>query len=229
MGKTRDLFKKIRDTKRIFHAKMGLIKDRNAMDLTEAEDTKKRWQEYTELYKKDLQNPDNHDGVITHPEPDILECEVKWALGSITMNKVSGGDGIPVELFQVLKDDAVKVLHSICQQIWKTQQWPQDWKRSVFIPIPNKGNAKECSNYHTTALISHTSKVILQARFQQYVNLELPDVQAGFRKGRGTRDQIANTSWIIEKARVSEKTSISVLLTMPKPLTVWITIKCGKF
>ena len=229
MGKTRDLFKKIRDTKRIFHAKMGLIKDRNAMDLTEAEDTKKRWQEYTELYKKDLQNPDNHDGVITHPEPDILECEVKWALGSITMNKASGGDGIPVELFQVLKDDAVKVLHSICQQIWKTQQWPQDWKRSVFIPIPNKGNAKECSNYHTTALISHTSKVILQARFQQYVNLELPDVQAGFRKGRGTRDQIANTSCIIEKARVSEKTSISVLLTMPKPLTVWITIKCGKF
>ena len=146
------------------------IKDRNGMDLTEAEDIKKKWQEYTEkLYKKDLHDPDNHDGVITHLEPDILECEVKWALGSITMNKATGGDGIPVELFQILKDDAVKVLHSICQQIWKTQQWPKDWKRSVFIPIPKKGNTKECSNYHTIALISHTSKVmlkILQARLQ---------------------------------------------------------------
>ena len=137
------------------------------MDLTETEDIKKRWQEYIELYKKDLHNPDNHDGVITHLELDILECEVNWALGSITMNKTSGGDGIPVELFQILKDDAVKVLHSIYHQIWKTQQWPQDWKRSVFIPIPKKGNAKECSNYHTIALISHASKVmlkILQAR-----------------------------------------------------------------
>ena len=148
MGKTRDLFKKIRDTKGIFHAKMATIKDRNGMDLTEAEDIKKRWQEYTELYKKDLHGPDNHDGVITHLKPDILECEVKWALGSITMNKASGGDEIPVELFQVLKDDAVKVLHSICQQIWKTQQWPQDWKRSVSIPIPKKGNTK---NAQTTA------------------------------------------------------------------------------
>ena len=147
MRKTRDLFKKIRDTKRIFHAKMGSIKDRNGIDLTEAEDIKKRWQEYTEeLYKKDLHNPDNHDGVITHLEPDILECKVKWASGSITTNKASGGDGIPVELFQILNDDSVKVLHSICQHIWKTQQWPQDWKRSVFIPIPKKGNAKECSN-----------------------------------------------------------------------------------
>ena len=147
MRKTRDLFKKIRDTKGTFHAKMGSIKDRNAMDLTEADDTKKRWQEYTEeLYKKDLHNPDNHDGVITDLEPDILECEVKWALESITMNKTSGDDGIPVELFQILKDDAVKVLYSVCQQIWKTQQWPQDWKRLVFIPIPKKGNAKECSN-----------------------------------------------------------------------------------
>ena len=146
-GKTRDLFKKIRDTKRTFHAKMGSIRDRKGRDLTEAEDIKKRWPEYTEeLYKKDLHNPDNHDGVITHLEPDILECEVKWALGSITTNKASGGDGIPVELFQILKDDAVKVLHSICQQIWKTQQWPQDWKRSVVIPIPKKGSAKECSN-----------------------------------------------------------------------------------
>ena len=153
MGKTSNLFKKIRDTKRIFHTKMGSIKDRNGMDLTEAEDIKKRWQEYTEeLYKKNLHKPDNHNGVITHQEPDILECKVKWALGSITKNKASGGGGIPAELFQILKDDAVKVLQSICQQIWKTQQWPQDWKRSVFIPIPKKGNAKECSNYCTIAL-----------------------------------------------------------------------------
>ena len=156
-----------------------------------------------ELYKKDLHDPDNQDDVITNLGPDILECEVKLALGSVTTNKASGGDGIPVELFQILKDDAVKVLHSICQQIWKTQQWPQDWKTSVFIPIPKKGNAKECSNYHTVVLISHASKVILkilQAKLQQYVNCELPDVQAGFRKGRGTRDQIANIRWIIEKA-----------------------------
>ena len=155
MGKTRDLFKKIRDTKGTFHAKVGSIKDRNGMDLREAEDIKKRWREYKEeLYKKDLHNTDNHDGVITHLEPDILEYEVKWALGSITTNKASGGDGIPVDLFPILKDDAMQVLHSICQQIWKTQQWPQDLKRSAFIPIPKKGNAKECSNYHTIALIS---------------------------------------------------------------------------
>ena len=154
MGKTRDLSKKIKDTKGTFHAKMGLIKARNGMDLTEAEDIKKRWQEYTEeLYRKYLQDPDNHDGVITHLKPDTLDCEVKWALRSITRNKASGGDRIPVELFQILKDDSVKVLHSICQQIWKTQQWPQDWKRSVFIPIPKKGNAKECSNYRTIAFI----------------------------------------------------------------------------
>ena len=151
MGKMKDPFKKIRDTKGTFHTKMGSIKDRNGLDLTEAEDIKKRWQEYTEeLYKKDLHDPDNHNGVITHLEPDILECEIKWALGSITMNKTSGGDGIPIELFQILKDDAVKVLHSICQQIWKTQLL--DWKRSVFILIPKKGNAKECSHYHTIAL-----------------------------------------------------------------------------
>ena len=148
--------------------------------------------------------------MITHTylEPDILACEVKWALGSITMNKASGDDGIPVELFQILKDDAVKALHSTCQQIWKTQQWPQDWKRAVFIPIPKKGNAKECSNYCTIALISHTSKVmfkILQSRLQQYVNHELPDIQAGFRKGRGTRDQINNICWIMEKARELQK------------------------
>ena len=204
MGKTSDLFRKIRDTKGIFHAKMGLIKDRNGMGLTEAEDIKKRWQEYTEeLYKKELHDPDNHDGVITHLEPDILE--VKWALGSITTNKASGGDGIPVELFQILKDDAVKMLHSLCQQIWKTHQWPQDWKRSVRIP--KEGNTKECSNYRTTALISHASKVMLkipQARLQQYVNHEPPDIQAGFRKGRGTRDQVANICCIIKKARVPE-------------------------
>ena len=163
MGKTRDLFKKMRDTKGTFHAKIGISKDRNGMDLTEAEDIKKSQQEYTEeLYKKDLHDPDNHNGVITHLEPDILECKVKWALGSITANKASGGDGIPVELFQILKDNVVKVLHSICQQIWKTQQWPQDWKSSVFIPIPKKGYAKECSNYHTIALISHTSKGMLK-------------------------------------------------------------------
>ena len=158
--------------------------------------------------QKDLHDPHNHDDVITDLEPDILGCEVKWALESITTNKASGGDGIPVELFQIPKDDAVKVLHSIGQQIWKTQQWPQDWKRAVFIPIPKKGNAKERSNYHTIALISHANKVmlkILQARLQQYMNHELPDVQAGFRKGRGTRDQIANICWIMEKARVPEK------------------------
>ena len=140
------------------------------MNLPEAEDIKKRWQEYTEeLYKKDLHDQDNHNGVITHLESDILECEVKWALGNITMNKASGGDGIPVELFQILKDNAVKVLHSICQQIWKTQQWPQNWKKSVFISIPKKGNAKECSSYYTIVLIPHASKVMLktlQARFQ---------------------------------------------------------------
>ena len=151
MGKTRDLFKEIRDTKGTFHAKICTIKDRNGMDLTEAEDIKKMWQEYTEeLYKQDLHDPDNHDGVITNLEPDILECEVKyilecevkWALESITTNRASGCDGIPVELFQILKDDAVKVVHSICQQIWKTQQWPKDWKKSVFIPIPKERQCK---------------------------------------------------------------------------------------
>ena len=172
MGKTRDLFKKIRYTQGIFNSKVSTIKDRNSKDLTEAEGIKKRWQEYTKelkKYKKDLNGPDNHDGVITHLESDILECKVKGALGSITTNKASGGNGIPFELFQILKDNAVKMLHSVCQQIWKTQQWPQDRKRSVFIPIPKKGNAKECLNYCTIALISHASKVmfkILQARLQ---------------------------------------------------------------
>ena len=152
--------------------------------------------------------------MITGLEPDILECEVKWALGRITTNKASEDDGIPVELFQILKDDAVKLLHSLHQQIWKTQQWPQDWKMSVFIPIPKKGNAKECSNYCPIALISHASKVmlkILQARLQEYVNRELPDVQAGFRKSRGTRDQIANIHWIIEKAREFQKKHLFLL------------------
>ena len=173
MGKTRDLVKKIRDTEGTFHAKMGTMQDRNSMDLTEAEDIKKRGQEYTELYKKDINDSDNQDGVITHLEPDILECEVKRALGSITTSKASGGDEIPAELFQILKDDAVKVLHSICQQIWKTQQWPQDWKGSVFGPTPKKGNVKEYSNYCTITPISHASKLtlkILQARLQQYIN-----------------------------------------------------------
>ena len=162
MGKTRDLFNKIRDTKGNFHAKMGTIKDRNDMDLTEAEDIKKIWQEYTELYKKDLRDPDNHKVVITHIEPDTLEWEVKWALESITMNEASGGDGITTELFQILKDNAVKVLHSMCQQIRKSQQWPQDWKWSAFFPIPKNGNVKECSNNCTAALFSHTSKVMLK-------------------------------------------------------------------
>jgi len=190
------------------------------MDLTEAEDNKKRWQEYTqELYKKVLHDSDTHNGVITQLEPDILECEVKWALGNVTMNKARGGDIILVELFQILKEDAVKVLHSICQQIWKTQQWPQNWKMSVFIPVPKKGNAKECSNYGTPALISHASKAmlkILQARLQQYVNHELPDVQAGFRKGRGIRDQTANIHWIIEKAREFQKNIYFCLIDYAK-------------
>jgi len=206
---------------------MGSIKDRNGMDLTEAEDIKNRWQEYTEeLYKKDLHDTDNHDGVITHLKPDVLECEVKWTLGSINMNKAGGADGIPVELFQILKYDAVKVLHSICQQIWKTQQCPQDWKRSVFIPIPKEGSAKECSNYHTIALISHTSKVMLkifQARLQQYVSHELPVVQAVLEKAEKPEIKLPTSVGLSKKQESSRKTSISALLTRPKTLTVWIT------
>ena len=174
----------------------------------------------------------NHDGVITDLEPDILGCEVKWALESIITNKASGGDGVPVELFQILKDDAVKCCTQYASKFEKLSSGHRTGKRSVFILIPKKGNAKECSNYHTIALISHASKVmlkILQARLQQYMNHELPVVQAGFRKGKGTRDQIANIHWIIKKAREFQKTSISALLTMPKPLTVWITTNCGKF
>ena len=189
---------------------MGSIKDRNGLNLTEAEEVTKWWQEYTELYQKCLNDLDNHSGMVTHLEPDILECEVKWNLGSITKTKTSGGDRIPAELFQILKADAVKVLHYKCQQIWKSQQCPQDWKRSVFAPIPKKGNAKEweCSNYHMIVPNPHANKVmlkILQARLQQNMNGELPDVQAGFRRGRGTRDQIANIHWIIEKAREFQK------------------------
>ena len=210
---------------------MGSIKDRNGMDLTEAEDIKKRWQEHTkELYKKTLHDPDNHDGVITDLEPDILECEVKWALESISMSKASGGDGIPVELFQILKDDAVKVLHSICQQIWKILQWPQDWKRSVFIPIPKKGNAKQCLNYHTIALISHASKVmlkILQARLQQYVNFQT--FKLVLEKAEEPEIKLPTSVGSLKKQESSRKTFTSALLTMPKPLTVWITINCGQF
>ena len=183
------------------------------MDLTEAGDINKRWQEYTEeIHKKDLNDLDYHYGVITHLEPDILEWEVKWTLESIIINKPRGGDEIPAELFQILKDAAAKVLHSICQQIWKTQQWPQDRKRPVFIP--KKGTAKECSHHCTIALISHASKVmlkILQARLQRCMIQELPDVQAGFRKGRATRDKIANICWIIEKARKFQKNYLLVL------------------
>ena len=170
--------------------------------------------------------------MITHLEPDILECEVKWALGSITRNEASGGDGIPVELFQILKDDTVKVLYSLCHQIWKTRQWPQDWERSVFIPITKKGNAKECSDYCTIALISHTNNImlkILHVKLQQYMNQELPDVQDGFRKGRGNRDQITKSVGSPKKQESSRKTSTSALLTMPKPLTVYLTTNCGKF
>ena len=175
---------------------------------------------------------DNHDGVITHLEPDILECKVKWALGRITMNKASEGDRIPVEQFQILKDDAVKVPHSISQQIWKTQQWPQDWKRSVFIPIPKKGNAKECSNYHTIALISHASKVMLkifQARLQQYMNHELQIYKLHLEKAEEPEIELPTSVGASKKQESSRKTFTSALLTMPKPLTVWITTNCGKF
>ena len=192
---------------------MGSTKDRNGMDLTEAEDIKKRWQEYTEeQYEKYLHNQDNQNGVITHLEPDILECEVKWPLESITTNKASldlaGGAGIPVELFQILNDDAVKVLHSIGQQIWKTQQWPQDWRRSVFIPISKKGNAKECSNYHTIALISHASKVmlkILQARLQQHVNHEIRCSSWFYKRQRNQRSNCQHPLDHGKSKRVPEK------------------------
>ena len=190
----------------------------------------------TRIHRKTVQkylyDPDNHDGVITHLETDILECKVKWALGSITTNKTGGGDGIPAELFQVLKDDAVKVLHSISQQIWKTQQWPQDCRRSLFIPIPKKGKDKVHSNYCTIALISHASKVmlkILQARLQQFMNRERSDVQDGFRKGRGTRDQIANLQWITDKLREFHKNIYFCFIDYTKAFDCVITTNCGKF
>ena len=203
MGKTRDLFKKIKDSKGTFHAKIGSIKDRNDMDLTEAEDIKKGWQEYTEeLYKKDLHNPDNHKGVITptHLELNILECEVRWALGSITTNKASGGDGIPVELFQILKDDAVKVVYSICQQVWKTQQGTQDWKRSDFILIPKKGNVKECSNYRTIAFISqwHPTPVLLPG------------------KSHGRRSLVGYSPWDHKESDMTEQLHFPSLHTLGK-------------
>ena len=233
MGKTRDLFKKIRATKGTFHAKMGTKKDRNGMDLTEAENIKERSIEYSEeLYKKDLNDPDNQDGVITHLEADILECEVTWALGSIIKNKASGGDGIPVELFQMLKDDAVKVLHSIRQQIWKPQQWPQDWKRSVFISIPKKGNAKECSNYHTITLISYASKAmlkILQPDFKSTLTMNFQMFKLDLEKAEEPEIKLPTFIGTSKKQESSRNTSTSALLTMPKTLTLWITRNCGKF
>ena len=204
---------------------MGTIKDRNGIDLIEAEDIKERWQEYTEeLYKKGLNDPGNHGDVFSHLEPDILECEVKWALGSITMNKDSGGDGIPDELFQILKGDAVKVLHSISQKIWKTQRWLQDWKRSIFIPIPKKGNAKECSNYCTISLISHTSKVmlkILQPGFNSTWTKSLQIFKLDLEKSEEPEIKLPTSVGSSIKQESSRETS--ALLTMPKPLTVWIT------
>ena len=186
---------------------MGTKKNKNGRDLVAAENIKKQWKEnIEELYKKDLNEPDYYDGVFRHPEPDILECKVRWALRCSAVNKASGCDEIPAELFR--KDDAIKVLHSLCQQIWMTQQWLEDWKRSILIPIPKKGSTKECANHQTVALYSYASKVmfkILHARLQHYMKQELPDVQAGFRKGRGTRDHIANIRWIIEKAREFQK------------------------
>ena len=182
--------------------------------------------------QKGLNELDIHNHVATLLDQEILGCEVKWILGSITTNKASGGDEIPDELFQILKDDVVQMLHSICQQIWKIKQWPQDWKRSIFIPIPKKGNAKECSNYHIIVLISHASKVmlkILQAKLQQYVNWELLDVQAEFWRGRDTRDQVANLHWIMEKRRELQKNIYSATLSMPRLLAMWITTNYGKF
>jgi len=200
---------------------------------TDAEDIKKTWQEHTEeLYKRDLHDPDNHNGVTTHThlEPEILECEVKWDLGRITMNKASGGNGIPVELFQILKDDTVKVLHSICQEFWKTQQWSQEWKRSVFIPIPKKGNVKECSNYLTIALISQASKLmlkILHARLPQYINFQMFKLVS--EKAEEPKIKLSTITGFLKKQESFRKTSISALLTMPKLLTVWITVNRGKF
>ena len=209
---------------------MGTIKDGNSKDLTEGEDIKNRWQEYTEeLYKKDLHDPDNHDGVVTHLEWDILEWEGKWALRSITTNKASGSDGIPVELFQILKDDAMKVLHSICQQIWKTQQWPQDWKRSVFIPIPKKGNAKECSNYRTIALTCQQSNAQNPPGFNSTWTVNFQMFKLDLEKAEAQEIKLPTSAGSLKKQESSGKTSTSALLTIPKLLTVWITTNCGRF
>ena len=233
MGKTRDLFKKIRDTKGIFHAKMGSIKDRNGMDLTETEDIKRRCQEYTEeLYKKDLHDPDNHGDVITNLEPDILEYEVKWALESITMSKASGGDGIPVELFRNLKDDAMKMLHSICQQIWKTQQWPQNWKRSLFIPNPKKGNAKNAqttTQLHSSHMLVKECSKFSQPGFSNTCTMNSLMFQLVLEKAEEPEFKLPTSAGSSKKQESSRKTSISAFLTMPKPLAMWITINCGKF
>ena len=220
VGKTRDLFKKTR-----YQGSISLKDQHNKVQKWYGPNWRTRyqeWQECTEeLYKRDHHDLDNYNGVITHLEPDILEYEVKWAWGSITLNKASGGDGIQAELFEILKDYAVKMLHSLCQWIWKTQQWPQDWKRSVLIPIPKKGHAKECSNYRTVALISHASEgmlKIVQARLQQYVNHEFADVHVGFRKERGTRDQNANVHWIIKIAREFQKNIYFYIIDYSKDL-----------
>ncbi|XP_063306434.1 uncharacterized protein LOC134607805 [Pelobates fuscus] len=216
MGKSRDLFKKIGNLKVTFHAKV--IKDKNGRELTEEAQIKKRWQEYTEdLYRKDLNSSDDLNSWSNEMEPEILESEGRWALGYLADNKAAGVDEIPIELFKILQDDAVKILLALCLQIWKTQQWPKNWKRSVYITIPQKCNAKECFNYRTIALISHASKVmlkILQAQFKQYMDRELPDVQAGFCRGRGTRDQIANVRWIIEKDWAFQKKHLLLLLRL---------------
>ena len=213
--------KKIRDPKGIFHAKTGTIKDRNGKNLIETEEIEEMNQEYTEkLYKKSLNDQDNYNGVVTHLEPDILEYEIKCAWGSLTTSKASGGDKIPFELFQILKDDAVKVLHSICQQIWKTRQWPQDWKRSVFIPTPKKSSDKEYSNDHTIVLISYARKIILkiiQVRLQEYMIQKLPDIQAWFREARWTRNQISNICWIIKKIREFQKNIYICFIVCSKP------------
>ena len=213
MGKARYLFKKI-DIKGILQAGIGTIKYRNDKNITEADEIKNRGQEYTELYKKDLNDPDNQDSVVTHLEQDILECEVKQTLGTITINKASGGYGIPAEQFKILKDGAMKVLHSVCQQIWKTQQWPQDWKSSVFIPIPKKVNAKEYSNHHTFVLISHASKVmlkILQAKLQQYLNLELRDIQLGLEKAEEPEIKLPTSVGSSKNHESFRKTSTAAL------------------
>ena len=225
MEKTSDLFKKIRDTKGIFHVKMSTIKDRNGMNLTEVNILRRGGKSTRKNYtKKDIRDPDKHDGVITHLELDILECKVKWALGNITMNKVSGCDGIPVELLQILKDDAVKVLHSIYQQIWKTQQWQQGWNRSVFIPIPKKSSAKECSHYHTIALISHTSKIMLKIlllkpgfNITQTVNFQM--FKLDLEKAEEPEIKLPPSVGSSKKQESSRKTSIFALTT-PKPATV---------